>query len=227
MNYLKSNPTILNEARNYIDGLILSDGYIKNGSPKASLYVQKCKHKEWLDVISKYLKEQKIECTISNRTFHTTGFCKTGTSYYQLHTYRYIEFEQLRNKWYKKWYNIDNYPETLWHLDNESDEYFIWKKTIPKDVCLNPECVANLYIGDGSISKHKGHYYISLSTQGFLKEDIIFLSDSLSELLDIKFTISKKEVIRTFSNKNTSIFLNYIRDYKVDCYSYKFPDHLL
>ena len=226
-NYLTSNPAILNEARDYLDGLMLGDGHIppvkKSGT---SRYEQDCEHKNWLDKISEDLYEYGIECGVDNGILRTGGFCpEDGSITYNLWTRNYIEFKEMHDRWYRKDYNVDECPTTRWHLD-ENREYYIWQKIIPKDICLSPACVANLYIGDGSIPKfkHLYKYNISLSTDGFWKKDTIFLADLMSEVLDIKYGITDAGKILISNKSDIITFLNYISNYIVNCYNYKFPE---
>lgn len=226
----QSNPAILKEARDYLDGLMLGDGHIICKNSKTGYYQQSCKHKNWLDKIDDDLYEYGIECGVSNGRIQFGGFnAKSGSIEYTLHTRSYIEFKKLRDRFYIKWYDIDNYNESLWHLDKESGEYFIWQKIIPEDICLSPGCLANEYLGDGSIYKHKHQngYCIHLSTDGFLRKDVVFLSCLLAETLDIKCGIDKAGQIGIHTQADISTFINYIKDYKVDCYAYKFPDSLI
>ncbi len=225
-NNFKSNPIILNEARDYISGLMLGDGNIYCANSKTGHYQHGCKYKNWLDIISEDLYEYGIECGVDNGRLITGGFCPDGGSIaYNLWTYCYIEFKEMHDRFYIKWYDIDKYPKKNWHKD-EDGEYFIWKKIVPKDICLSPECVANWYLGDGSTHKYtyqKG-YQTLLSTDGFLKEDTMLLADLLSEVLDIKCSVDKAGRVGIYNQVDVSTFLNYAKNYKVDCYSKKFPE---
>ncbi len=227
-NYLTSNPAILNEARDYLDGLVLGDGHIHypRGKRKTSFYTHSCEYKNWLDIINEDLYEYGIECGIDNGQLYTGGFNAEGGSIaFQLWTRHYIEFKEMHDRWYKPWYDIDNYPMIRWHKD-EYGEYFIWQKVIPKDICLSSDCIANWYLGDGGIIKHKhcNGYHIRLATNDFLREDIIFLADLLSKVLNIKCGMTKAGEIGIYTQADINTFLNYIKEYKIDCYGYKFPE---
>ena len=215
--YLISNQAILNKARDYIDGLMLSDGCVMRTN-KTGYYKQVCEHDEWLKVISYNLNNHKIKNIIRTRT----GGFKKNKLYYNLVTSSYIEFKEMHDRWYKKDYNVDEYPIIRWHWDKEKEEWFAWKKIIPKDICLNPECVANEYLGDGSKAKRNNH--IRLATNGFSRDDTIFLSELLSETLDINCWVSGSGVINITNNKGITTFLEYIKDYKTNCYLYKFHE---
>lgn len=226
-NYLKSNSVILSKARDYLSGLVLGDGHIEcKYNSKTGIYRQCCKHKCWLDKISEDLYEYGIECIVTNGQLRTGGFYPEGGSIsYSLWTHSYVEFKEMHDRFYIKWYEIDKHPKRNWHLD-ENNEYFIWQKIVPEDICLSSECVANWYLGDGTIPKHtyRNGYFIRLSAEGYLREDIIFLSELLSETLDIKCGVTKVGKIQIGIQADISIFLNYIKDYKIpNCYRYKFP----
>lgn len=228
-NYLTSNPAILNEARGYLDGLVLSDGNINCRNIKTGYYRQGCKEKGWLDKISDDLSKYEIECIVTNGQLRVDGFsAKGGSMMYDLSTRRYIEFKEIHDRFYVKWYELGKHPKRNWHRD-EDGEYYIWQKIVPKDICLSSVCLANEYLGDGSCVKHSRQrgYKISLSTEGFLREDTIFLTDLLSEVLDIKCGINKAGVIGIYTQADISTFLNYIKDYKTDCYNYKFPENAM
>ena len=131
---------------------------------------------------------------------------------YRLATKFYVEFGKLRDKWY---------PEG--------------KKIVPDDIELTPECVANWYLGDGSITQNKTTkcFQLRLSTNGFSSDEVIFLSDLLNDTLDIhsRFYVHSAEnkglVIHILRRRDVEIFLNYIRDFWISCYAHKFPVDLL
>lgn len=115
--------------------------------------------------------------------------------------------------------------ERFWFRDSDSDEYYVYKKIIPKDICLTPGCVANWYMGDGNISKSRNQ--INLATTGFLKDDVVFISDLLSEVVGVNCFVTKKNCIELYNKYNVSTFLNYIKVYRVNCYDYKFPVRMM
>ena len=225
----KSNPLILNETRDYLDGLMISDGHIHCANSMTGYYHQLCKEKKWLDKINEDLYEYGVESKVNNGRLCIGDWQPDGGSLsYSIQTCSYIEFNEVHDRWYKPWYDIDNYSKYFWHKD-EDGEYFIWQKVVPKDICLSPECVANWYLGDGSTTKktYRDGYQTQLATNGFLREDVEFLLELLSEVLDIKCGVNKRKVIQISSQANIITFLNYIKDYEVDCYAYKFPDKLM
>jgi len=230
-NYLTSNPIILKEARNYIDGLMLGDGNIQCMNSKTGYYQHGCKYKNWLDKIDDNLYEYGIECKVNNGRLQAGGFgIKRDLILYRLWTRSYIEFKEMHDRWYRKDYNTDEYSTTRWHLDKKTGEYYIWKKIVPKDICLSPVCLANEYFGDGGTYKRKyvSNYRMILATNGFLREDTIFLAELLSDTLDINCGVNKSGVIQVSTQADISTFLSYIKDCGIpDCYTYKFPEELI
>lgn len=220
----KSNQAILNELRNYIDGLMLSDGCIQyDRGNKTGWYQQNCKYKEWLEVISENFCKYIVECNLDDGRLITGGYSpKGGSITYFLRTRHYVEFKEMKDRWYKKWYDIDNYPERVWHLDTDSGEYYIFKKIVPKDILLTSSCVANWYLGDGNRSISYSNNQITIATNGFLNNDTTFLSELLSNTLNIKCSIDKHNRIGIYNKSNIKAFLNYINEYKIDCFDYKF-----
>lgn len=220
--FLKSEKNITSIALNYIDGLVLSDGHIHKGI-KTGQYMQKCKHKEWLDKIKGDLYSFSIESNVNNGKLMHGGFFNglnkpeiSGFNY-SLWTKSYIEFKELRERWYKEWY-----------LDLDDGTRIITQKIVPKDICLNQECVANWYLGDGSIIKHYcDSYRIEIATMCFKKEEVVFLSETLNNVLEINSYVDKRNAIYIGKLKDIISFIEYIKDYKVDCYSYKFPDRIM
>ncbi len=95
-----SNSSILNEARDYLDGLMLSDGHIEN-SHKTGRYSQHCKHIGWLNRVSNDLYEYGIESINITKQHIKSNFSPEGGSVnYMLRTSFYVEFIVLKNLWY-------------------------------------------------------------------------------------------------------------------------------
>lgn len=211
----KSNHKILSNCTDMINGLLLSDAHIgsKNNGVTGH-YDQSCIKKEWLIHLKKEFDKYGIVCdvkihlkrkriTYKNRTFTRSTIYKLVTSYY-------VEFGKLRDKWYSE-----------------------GEKIVPDDIELTPEWVANWYLGDGSITRNKKNMFtIRLHTNGFLSDYVIFLSDLLNDTLDIcsrTYIHSIKKngleglVIHILRQNDIKTFLNYIRDFWIECYSYKFP----
>ena len=225
-----SNKNILCSLTNYINGLLLGDGCIHRRNETTGTYTQKCKHILWLTEIQKKFEEYNITSSIYRDLIGTSNFSdikrnKVTTIYNQLDTKYYIELNELYNKWYKKQYDIDNYDEKLWYLDKDSGEWYVWKKIVPKDIDLTPECVLNLYLGDG----HFNYSRITFATNGFMKEDAEYLAFLLNEqIVDCacvdKHSQQENYIVYIGKQTGINIFFDYISSLEhPTCYNYKFP----
>ncbi len=211
---------------NKLGGLLLGDG----GISKQNFYTQSSISIEWLEDISYWFRYNGFNSNI----YPLRKFGFNMSQLYKLYTSVSPIFEEQRKRWYKHYYVIDGYPEKLWHED-EDGEYFIWHKIIPFDIFLTPECVANWYMGDGSIYKRKlqNSYVLSLATDSFTKKEVNFLVDLLNEQITDNFYLKKKRlrksgeqsyIIQLTKRENISEFIEYIRPCVVSCFDYKIPD---
>lgn len=198
----------------YIDGLMLSDGHTRITSPISGRYTQKCKYREWLEVISNDLYEFGINSKINEGKIVINEFTN-GTIQYYLWSKCYPYFKKMSERWYKN----------VYYEDKEGFEFFKYKKIVPKDIKLTPECVANWYLGDGSIYKTKNanSFLVELSTHCFSKNEVEYLLDKILYYIDIKAYTDYGNRIRISNKRSVSEFLNYIKEYEVSCYSYKYP----
>lgn len=96
-------------------------------------------------------------------------------------------------------------------------------KIVPKDVIIDPICLAMLYIGDGHIHKVKGN--ITISTLSFSEKENNFLSEKMFKNLGVKSRVisMKDRYCLYFSRPNAVEFLKIIGNKSpVKCYDYKF-----
>ena len=108
-----------------------------------------------LDIVNRELGEYGIKSKVDNGQLRTGGYNpEDGSVEYHLWTLSYVEFREMHDRFYRKWYDIDTYSKRYWHEDKYGD-WYVWRKIVPRDVCLSPVCVANWYKGDGSISDRK------------------------------------------------------------------------
>lgn len=210
--WYKSNLIITEKLRPYIDGLLLGDGSISSQNNNTGLYEQHCIYKEWLDKIKVDFSLFAIESKIGSETTQSSKWMDVSSFSYRLSTKYYIEFKEMKKMWYKP----------IFYEDKDGYEYFKYKKTVPKDIQLTPECVANWYMGDGDCHKH--NYNKRLSSCGFNNEDVYFLSNLLNNTLDIESYVDKRNTITIGKLSDRIEFLNYIKDFKVSCYDYKFKE---
>lgn len=202
----RTNDIIVNDAKSYIDGLLLSDGSLVLRN-LTGYYEQTCKNGFWLDKIRKDFLEFGILSNAEERyigdRFIKNAFTK-GNVYYRLRTLFYVEFASMRYRWY---------PEGI--------------KVVPDDIIMSPECVGNWYMGDGSISRVKPNgYSIGLATYGFERKNVDFLSEILNETLCINSYVCKNNVIKIGNIDCIKVFIDYIKGCCVYGYEYKFPMEL-
>jgi len=91
-------------------------------------------------------------------------------------------------------------------------------KIVPRDIELTPLTCRQWYIGDGSLNNNASS--ITLATCGFLKNDVLFLSDKLN-MMGFKNTIQPCSNCIHISKYSTKDFLNYIGKCPIDCYQHK------
>ncbi len=95
--------------------------------------------------------------------------------------------------------------------------YLEKKKIIPKDIHITPLVLAVWYMDDGCLSDHK----CIIATDGFSKEDIVFLQKLLLDNFGIKSSVKngsklmiKKESFKTFFSIISPYILSVLR-YKI------------
>lgn len=214
--------------KSYLDGLMLSDGCITKGKKHRDYgYSQDCKYKEWLELINFDFICNNIETKLSDIKPRSSCYGKNIT--YKLRSNISQFFTEQHKRWYVKEYNyIDEYPKTRWHFDEEIQEWFSWRKIIPEDIALTPECILNLYLGDGSITKRNGNgFQIQLATDGFLINEVEYLLSLLNECVVNYAYIGKHSnnyTIYIGERAEVNTFFEYINTLSIpSCYYYKFP----
>jgi len=184
---------------NYLDGLLLGDGclWIRSScrcvTPR---YTQGCIKKVWVDTISKFFSNAGIINSV-HATFNNRVSRGNEKILWNINTRVYQEFFSFYNRWY---------PDGI--------------KVVPKDINLNSQLLANWYMGDGCFT-HKKYGTIVLSTQGFIREDVIYLSDLVNEYLDINSRVSKRNEIYIHDTNSVEKFLNSVILYVLPCFEYK------
>lgn len=193
----------------HIDGLMLGDGCIQKHKYGMSAHYSQnfaFRYYGWTLEICSYLYNFGIDTTItstSNSKYKYKRLCTYG------HANKSI-FPILRDRWYNGRINKNG-----WII-----------KTIPSDIDLSsPQLLANWYMGDGCYTNHKllGNKYCVLATYGFTPQEVSDLRRGLSEALLIN-TILRKDNCIQLSVENSRIFLDYIKDYKVSCFNYKWRE---
>lgn len=197
-----------------LDGLLLSDGSItKQGS-----YMQESTHIDWLDDIG-------IDFLISGFKYNinTNRMTKWSTNQlYRIWSNISPFFKEQRDRWYKKWYP-----------DPNNDSVFYYRKIVPYDIELTPECVANWYMGDGCINRrYLNSYRIIFYTNSFMKEEVERLASLLNKETTNEFYINKSKVkksgeqsyiIQITKTQKVKEFIEYIKPYIIPSFDYKIP----
>jgi len=125
----------------------------------------------------------------------------SGQQYY-LTTLFYPEFRYFKKRWY-------------------SDG----KKRVPSTLELTPETVGNWYLGDGSLVNRKRNNPASmLCTKGFSREETKLLSDELNIAIGISSHLYRTRNEIYIPAADTPAFLEYIENYKIPCYAYKWGE---
>jgi hypothetical protein len=107
-----------------------------------------------------------------------------------------------------------------------SDEYYRWYKNgikiVPKDLVVDPVCLANWFMSDGGSRKNGiSDITVALSTCSFSTPDIDFLVQKLNKL-DIYPSESRKDhVIRIYERHSVNKFMDTVSPYMVDSMKYK------
>lgn len=188
----KKIPIVISEKeRNILDGLLFGDGYI-GANNFSGRYQQACKYKEFLEHVT----------TILALDWGPLYLDKKWNCYFLKSRFNPALLE-FRKRWYPN-----------------------GKKIVPKDLVLSKEAVLYWFLGDGSIrfgnrSKfpNSKHYETKLATDGFSRDDNLFLIERLADL-GIKSSLLGRNQIRIFTESNEKFF-KLIGDCPINCYKYK------
>lgn len=206
INYIEIPERKLEELEQFIRGSVLGDGSIAKltkpmvntrltfGHSEKQLNYLKWKHLflENLDLAGKISKNTHI----SNR--YKSGQCIS----YHFKSKTHPIFKKFRDLYY-----------------NESNIRYINKEDILK---MDEFALAIWYMDDGNLWKRKQKSdCITLNTQSFAKEDVIFLINLLYDKWNIISTYNKSEKTIRISSKSSENFLGIIEKYKIPCMEYK------
>ena len=184
-----------NEAKQWINGELMSDGCLISRSLYSARYFHVSKYLEYAQYISD--------------TLNSFGIKQSGKIYkykdknLNCYTYHYISLQYgelfpIYEKWYIK-----------------------GKKIIPRDLKLTPLTLRQEYIGDGHLSHPKnGRPLIELATCGFLIKDVEWLVKQLNKI-GFKSTRQPAHNVIGISTYSVKDFLGYIGFCPVKCYQYK------
>lgn len=179
---------------NYVDGLLLGDAHIPQGTSHATRLTQtfSIKYIEWAKVIVNDLASFGISSKI---TPYTTFDDRTGNTYelLSLQTLMYPEFKIYRQRW-----------------------YFSGAKEVPLDIKLSDMCIKNWFLGDGYI---RNRNYLQFGTESFSVQSNIFLTTLLlSQGIDMK--INSENRVVTYKSGNIKQLIEKVGEVP-PCFSYK------
>lgn len=188
----KNNFNITDEARDYIDGLILSDANIQRGTSHATRLCQtfSARYGEWSNKIKEDLGKLGIKSRITKQRY----FDRRTNKIYRtllLQTKFYPQFHEFRNRWYSN-----------------------GKKIVPHDLNLNNIVIKNWFLGDGG----RPHETIQLSTDNFDEDSVNILLVKLEELgYKFRYTSGRLHLYKKSSVKE---FIELVGEVP-SCFSYK------
>ncbi|GAG86671.1 unnamed protein product [marine sediment metagenome] len=162
--------------------------------------------KQWAYKIKDDLLEFGIESKMSDIMTNDTTIKKTGQHISPrpaviLFTKYYEEFTEFKKRWYPN-----------------------GKKEIPSDIKVSPSLIANWHLGDGEYDPTTGR--VGLSINSFSKTDVFLAKNKLKHELGIDPKVypnrrQNNQPRFKFSQTDSKVFLQYIKDWIVPCFAYK------
>lgn len=202
----KSKFIITDITKDYIDGLLLGDGYLSKAGKYSAHYRHACSIKSeiWIEKIKSDFENFGISSTTTKYVVpfrKIKGKTIPPSKAIMLYTKCYEEFKIFRERWYPN-----------------------GRKIVPRDISIMPSLLANWYMGDGSYSIKPPN--ICLATHRFSKEDILWLIQKIYEKLSIKSYIrpvkdANQFFIQITKKADIQKFLEYVKPYKTPCFDYK------
>jgi hypothetical protein len=170
------------QQHNILTGSMLGDGFLRRDSKKSNSNFTINRALADIDYL-KYQFNVFRNCVSGNESFKTRSYFdkRTNKTYYGcgFKTKRAVIFTEYHNKWYK--------------LNEETNRYV---KIIPNDLELNAEIIANWFCDDAYILNNNGAHHrfiIKFATDGFTKDECIFLAELLSKRYNEYFEIRHHE----------------------------------
>ena len=184
------------EAIEWINGELLGDGYMRQSPSLKISFQYTSKYPEYIYYVSETLKSFGIKRAGKiYEEYHKIMNCYT----YHYESIKYVELLPIYNKWYPN-----------------------GKKIIPRDIELTPLVIRQWYIGDGYLEFRENHRpRIKLCTCGFPISDVNWLTKQLNNM-NFKSKRQPSNNIIYISPCSIKKFLDYIGEYPVECYKYKF-----
>lgn len=196
---------ITERVRELVDGLLLGDGWIEQGSVGSRLCLKQTEaHAPWVEQVTEELCTLGIEWSYSRRMAGTVfikekEYVQRATCAFRTRSYLY--FTQERTRWYPQ-----------------------GKKCIPSDVILTPTSIAHWYFGDG-MRGSKG-YHARFATDGFPPEDVHLLAQRLSEVFGWTPTVDARNRILLTHTADRASLLVLVKDMTPSCFQHKLSLHI-
>lgn len=177
--------TLTNQQKNILIGSILGDGYLskpKTENQNSYLAIQRSiKDENYLIYQYNIFKE------FCNKEYSYTDYFNKETN----KIYHHIAFNTRADKIFTEY-------RKLWYPNNV--------KVIPNNLELNPEIIAIWICDDGHVClRSKNSIRISLATQGFMKDEVYYLSGLLDKRYNFKSEVRK-------SNKDKEQYAIYLNN---------------
>ncbi len=167
-----------------VEGGLLGDGSLSKNEAHSPLYTQDSMDRRYVSWLKDELEDHGIAASALREND------KKWNNTHSLKTLCYPEFEELEDRWY------DDIDDVLDELDDEDEVERIRKKKeqghdrvkrVPEDLEMTPQKLLHLHLGDGSLLRKEGtgrggaRPHVALYVNGFLRDDIENISDSLQE----------------------------------------------
>ncbi len=181
-NYVEGG--LSDSAWDVIEGGLLGDGSLSKTDSHVPQYTQASMDRRYVSWLKDELESHGIGASALREND------KKWNNTHTLKTLCYPEFEELEDRWY------DDIDDVLDELDDEDEIQRIMKrkeqghdrvKRVPDDLEMTPEKLLHLHLGDGSLIRQEGtgrgggRPWVTLYVNGFLRDDIENISDSLEE----------------------------------------------
>jgi len=192
--YKANHCNLSQKAIEWINGELLGDGCIHQGSPYSASFKYSSKYFEYAQYVSDMLESFGIK-----QSGKIGIQVHKKVNYYFYQSRYYVELLLSRKKWYPN-----------------------GKKIIPKNIELTSIICRQWFIGDGSlVHQNNQKPYIRFATFGFSISDINLL---VKQLIELGFKSNKEPNYNRIhiSSYSTKDFLSYIGNSPVRCYDYKF-----
>nr|EGQ40254.1 MAG: LAGLIDADG DNA endonuclease family, Helix-turn-helix [Candidatus Nanosalinarum sp. J07AB56] len=167
-----------------IEGGLLGDGSLSKNDSHVPSYGQVSTDREYVSWLKQHFEQDGI--SVHNLRERDKKWRNT----HSLRTRCYPEFEELEERWY------DDIDDVLDELDDKDEIERIRKrkeqghqrvKRVPDNLEMTPEKLLHLHLGDGSLQREEGtgrgggRPWVTLYVNGFLRDDIENIADSLAE----------------------------------------------